>query len=137
MIEYIEDCANVDSDQLGGFFEGWPNPPTPETHLRMLRSSSSLVLAVAQDGQVVGFVTAISDGVLSAYVPFLEVLPAYRRRGIGHELVSRLLAQLSGLYLIDLHCDPELETFYEEFGMRPTCGMGIRNYAAQSGRHAV
>ncbi len=137
MIEYIEDCAKVDSDQLAGFFEGWPNPPTPETHLRMLRSSSSLVLAVAQDGHVVGFVTAISDGVLSAYIPFLEVLPSHRGRGIGHELVRRLLAQLSGVYSINLHCDSELKAFYEELGMRPLGGMAIRNYAAQSGQHAV
>ncbi len=137
MIEYIEDCAKVDSDQLGGLFEGWLNPPTPETHLHMLRSSSNLVLAMAPDGDVVGFVTAISDGVLSAYISFLEVLPSHRRRGIGHELVRRLLAQLSGLYSINLHCDAELETFYEELGMRPMAGMGIRNYAAQSGRHAV
>ena len=137
MIEYIEDSASVDSDQLEGFFEGWPNPPTPETHLRMLRSSSHLVLAVAQDGHVVGFVTAISDGVLSAYVPFLEVLPSYRKQGIGHGLVRRILAQLSGVYSINLHCDSEREKFYEELGMRPLGGMAIRNHAAQSGRHAV
>jgi hypothetical protein len=33
---------------------------------------------------VVGFITAISDGVLTAYVPFLEVLPAHRRQGVAN-----------------------------------------------------
>ena len=41
------------------------------------------VVAQVPSAQVVGFVTATSDGVLSAYIPFLEVVPAYRSRGIG------------------------------------------------------
>ena len=93
MITYTDDLAGVQPEQLAGFFEGWPNPPSPEAHLRILSGSSHVVLATASDGQVVGFVTAISDGVLTAYVPLLEVLPSHRRQGIGTELIRRLLAQ--------------------------------------------
>lgn len=82
---------------------------------------------------MVGFITAITDGVLSAYIPLLEVLPAYRGRGTGSELLRRLLQKLDHLYMVDLLCDAELQPFYERMGMRPATGMMIRNYAKQSG----
>jgi ribosomal protein S18 acetylase RimI-like enzyme len=65
---------------------------------------------------VIGFATAISDGVMSAYIPFLEVLPEYQRQGIGTELIRRLLGQLDGLYMVDLSCDAALQPFYERLG---------------------
>ena len=134
MISYVSSSAGVTPAQLKGFFAGWPNPPSPETHLRLLERSDHFVLAVDDDSrQVVGFVTAVSDGVLSAYIPLLEVLPAYRGNGVGSELMRRMLEQIGDLYMVDLLCDPELQPFYARFGMRPAVGMQRRNYARQSG----
>ncbi|MEX0674152.1 MAG: GNAT family N-acetyltransferase [Gaiellaceae bacterium] len=130
MIEYADSLDGVEPRHLEGFFVGWPHPPSPERHLELLRGSAAVVLA--RDGErVVGFVTATSDGVLSASIPLLEVLPEYQGRGIGSELVRRLLAALGGLYMIDLSCDAELEPFYARLGFRALeRGMGIRNYGA-------
>jgi ribosomal protein S18 acetylase RimI-like enzyme len=134
MITYTSSLEDVNPDHLrGGFFVGWPNPPSPETHFRILENSYKIVLARNKDKVVVGFVTAISDGVSSAYIPHLEVLPAYQKQGIGSELVRRLLNQLGHLYMIDLVCDPALQPYYERFGMRPLVGMVTRNYDRQSG----
>lgn len=134
MIEYTDTPENISPDDLrGGFFEGWPNPPSPETHLRLLRGSDEVVLALAESGDVVGFITAVSDGVLSAYLPLLEVLPGYRGGGIGGELVRRMLAKLDDLYMVDLTCDPDVQTFYALFGMEPATGMMVRRYERQSG----
>jgi predicted N-acetyltransferase YhbS len=71
--------------------------------------------------------------VLSAYIPLLEVLPAYQGQGIGSELVRRMLAKLADLYMVDLLCDPGMQPFYERLGMRPTTGMLRRNYDRQAG----
>ena len=88
MIEYRESADRVDSNQLIGFFVGWPNPPNPASHLRLLLGSDEVMLAIdSESGQVVGFITAITDGVLSAYIPLLEVLPPWQNQGIGRELV--------------------------------------------------
>lgn len=134
MISYRESLEGIKAENLRGFFVGWPDPPSPETHLRLLSNSDHIVLAVDADtGHVVGFITAISDGVLSAYIPLLEVLPAYRGRGIGRELVQRVLDRLSGLYMVDLICDREMESFYARFGMRPGFGMIVRDFSRQSG----
>ena len=134
MIVYQETLENVTPAQLTGFFVGWPQPPSPETHYRLLEGSQHVVLARdTEPEQVVGFVTAISDGVLCAYIPLLEVLPAYQGRGIGSALVRRLLAQLEGLYMIDLLCDAEVQPFYERLGLRPATGMMRRDYATLQG----
>lgn len=134
-IVYRDDLTGVQPDHLRGFFEGWPSPPSPETHVRLLRASSHVVLALEHDsGRVVGFVTALSDGVLSAYLPLLEVLPAYRGRGIGTALVRRMLARLAGLYMIDVVCEPALVGFYARFGLRPAEAASLRDHARQAGR---
>ncbi len=87
-------------------------------------------------GDVVGFVTAITDHVLAAYIPFLEVRPGYRGQGIGSELMRRMLDRLQGLYMVDLVCDPEVRPFYASLGMSPVTAMMVRNPARQSGRRA-
>jgi ribosomal protein S18 acetylase RimI-like enzyme len=133
-IRYVEDAAGVAPEHLAGFFVGWPNPPSPSTHLRLLHASDHIVLA--RDGTtnaVIGYITALSDGVLFAYISSLEVLPAWQGHGIGSALVQRLLARLQAVYAIDLLCDPDVQPFYARLGMRPADGMLIRNYARQSG----
>lgn len=133
-MRYLTSAEGVSADQLRGFFVGWPNPPSPETHLAILRRSSAVVLAVDDaTGQVIGFVNALSDGVLSAFIPLLEVLPEQQGRGIGSELVRRLLAQLDDLYAVDLLCDAEVQPFYARLGMQPAQGMLLRRYDRQAG----
>jgi len=124
----------ITPDMLQGFFVDWPNPPNPETHLKLLKNSNKVILAMDEKtNQVVGFITAISDGVLSAYIPLLEVLPEYKNAGIGKELVERMLIELQNIYMIDLMCDVDLQPYYEQFGMAKSRGMIIRNYEMQAG----
>lgn len=134
MIRYTDDLSSVQPEQLaGGFWVGWPDPPSPERHLRILQGSYAVWLAIDDaNGAVVGFINAISDGVHAAYIPLLEVLESHQSRGIGSELVARMLETLQNLYQIDLMCDDHLRPFYERFGMKPAGGMIIRNYARQS-----
>jgi ribosomal protein S18 acetylase RimI-like enzyme len=135
MISYLESAAGIHPGQLEGFFVGWADPPSPEAHLELLKSSDHVVLALdGENDQVVGYITAIGDGVLAAYVPLLEVLPAFQGRGIGSELVRRMLDRLSRFYMVDLICDPEMQPFFARLGMKPYTAMIVRNYARQSGR---
>ncbi len=134
MIVYKNNIDGISSTMLNGFFVDWPNPPNLQTHLKLLKNSSKVIIALDENtNQVVGFIKAISDGVLSAYIPFLEVLPAYKNKGIGKELVKRMLQQLDDIYMIDLCCDDDLIPYYENFGMIKSNGMLVRNYEMQSG----
>ena len=119
MIRYTDSLDGVDATHLDGFFVGWPDAPSPATHLALLRGSAHAWLAL--DGErVVGFVTATSDGVLTAFIPLLEVLPDHRGRGIGAELVRRMLGTLDGLYAVDVVCDEDVMPFYERLGFVPS-----------------
>ena len=114
---------------LQGFFAGWRNPHTSETHLEILKKSAYIVLALDRaTNKIVGFITAITDFVQSAFIPLLEVLPEYRNRDIGSSLAKRMLEKLNHIYAIDLMCDHELQGFYQKLGMTPAVGMVIRNY---------
>ena len=131
---YINNVENISPTMLNGFFVDWPNPPSTEIHLKLMQNSSKVVLAIDEHtNQVVGFITAISDGVLSAYIPLLEVLPAYKSKGIGKELVNRMLHELRDLYMIDLCCDEDLVPYYKNFNMVRSTAMVARNYHRQSG----
>ncbi len=133
MITYVDTCDSITPENLRGFFVGWPNPPSVETHLTILQRAHEIVLAVDSENQkVVGFVTAVTDGISSAYLPLLEVLPSYQHRGIGRELMRRILEKFKNLYMVDLTCDTNLQEFYGQLGMRESTGMMIRNFDRQS-----
>ncbi|MEU7476280.1 GNAT family N-acetyltransferase [Lentzea sp. NPDC042327] len=126
MITYSTDVEDLTEADLTGFFAGWPKPPSPAQHLAVLRGSYRAVVARV-DRQVAGFVNLISDGVLTGFVPWLEVLPQHQGRGIGAELVRRVVAEGAHLYSIDLVCDEELRPYYERLGMTAVTGMILRN----------
>lgn len=127
MIAYTEDVDGLNCESLEGFFIGWARPVPPEVHMQLLVSSQQCFVAIdAESGSVVGFITAISDGVLAAYIPLLEVRKDYQGQGIGSELVRRMLDRLAGLYMIDVVCDPDVQPFYERFGFSQASAMVIR-----------
>ena len=131
VIRFIESADDVEASQLQGFFSEWAVPPSAESHLRLLRQSEAVVLAIDDSyDQIVGFVTAITDGVLAASIPWLEVLPSHRGAGIGSQLMRRMLLQLSGYSVIGLTCEPEAQRFYGRFGMVPSSGMMVLRRAA-------
>jgi GNAT superfamily N-acetyltransferase len=134
MIRYTDSTASISVDQLSGFFVGWADPPSPKEHLTLLQNSDYVVLAIDDETEVViGFVTAVSDRILAAYIPLLEVLPAYQGQGVGTELMRRMLTKLNRYYMVDLICDPELQPFYERLGMEPYTGM-IRRHRRRETR---
>lgn len=132
MIKYISDASRLEKYDISGFFVGWLNPPSEAMHRKMLIKSKYIWLAI-DDKRVVGFINAISDETLSAYIPLLEVLPEYKEHGIGSKLVELMFESLSDHYMIDIVCDNEIVPFYERFKMHKSSGMIIRNYGKQSG----
>ncbi len=133
MIRISVNREELKVEHLNGFFVGWPNPPKNDIFLKLLKGSYKVVIALDNE-KVIGFITAISDGVLSAYIPFFEILPEYQSKGIGQRLFSKMKEELSHLYMIDLLCDEELITYYEKIGMQKASGAIIRNYENQNGR---
>jgi len=111
-----------------GFFVGRPTPPSPaKAPEAVARKRRSGPRARGRKRASRRLRDAVGDGGLSAFVLLLEVLPEYQGRGIGSELVRRMLALLEGTYMVDLCCDEDLVEFYERFEIRRWVGMGLRN----------
>lgn len=133
-IIYNSDITGTSPDQLNGFFVGWAKKPTPQKILELLEKAPYKVIAMDQNTQqIVGFIYAITDGILCAYIPLLEVLPDFQKNGIGKNLVDKLLQLIDPYYMIDLCCDSNLEGYYRKLSFNKASGMIIRNYSTQSG----
>lgn len=133
-MEFKVDLKGVTKDQFIGFYRGWPNAPSIEKQWKLLQNSTYIVLAIDEGtNRIVGFITAISDEVLAAYIPLLEVLPEYQKKGIGEKLISKMREQLNHLYMVDLCCDDSLVNYYKKHGFNKSNGMLLRNYENQSG----
>ena len=129
---YNEDLRDISI--ADGFWEYWPTHPDKTTHREILANSYKAIVAIEHD-EIIGFITIISDGIISAYIPLLEVIPSYRGQGIGRRLVELAMKEMENIYMLDLSCDSNLVDFYEKFGMNKTNAMIKRNYASQSGKN--
>lgn len=133
-ITYSTNKNEITSIEAEKFFVGWQNKPSEETLRKSIMNADYVVLAIDKSHKkLIGYITAISDNVLSAYIPFLEVEKKYRGQGIGRTLVEMMVKQLDSLYMIDIVCDKKLAGFYEEAGFQSWHAMIKRNYPNQSG----
>lgn len=134
MIEYKVYSASDETIEIAdGFFEGWPDAPDKNIHRQLLKSSFKAIVAIDRDiNKIIGFITVISDGIISAYIPLLEVIPEYRKKGIGSKLFNLAKDECKNLYMIDLSCDNDLVEFYKNFNMEKGTSMFLRNYDRQS-----
>ena len=72
---------------------GWAHRlGTPAEFEALLAASQRVLVAVAPDGQLIGFARALTDGLSNGYLSMVAVAPAWRRRGVGRALVSAITA---------------------------------------------
>lgn len=132
-IRYQTNLEGIDASSIDGpFFVGWLDPPSVETHLEILRRADHVVLAI-EGGSVVGFANAISDGILTAYIPMVEVAESHQGRGIGKQLVERIVEDIGDIYFVDIITDEDFVEFYTKLGFKRITGVAKRNYEFQSG----
>ena len=90
------DCEAVLSfwENMAGV--GLSDADTPEGLSAYIRRNPGLSLVVRHEGRIIGAVLCGHDG-RRGYLHHLAVAPAYRRQGIGKELVERCLSKLGSL----------------------------------------
>ena len=121
-IELDDDPARVDVDAVHDFLANhayWARGRPRETVERTIREASRVV-GLYGDGRQVGFARAVSDGVVFACLADVYVLPEFRGRGLGVELVREMIENgpyaRVGKWL--LHTD-DAHGLYERFGFEP------------------
>jgi len=126
MIEYkIND--DIKPGELGNFFQGWKSPPSIEIKEKLLKGSD-LIVTARENGNLMGFLTAISDGAMHAFISLVEVLETHQSKGIGSHLMRCAIDYFKGYYDIVLITDPDKALFYKKHGFQQICGMHIRDF---------
>lgn len=79
-------------------------------------------------GQLVGLIRAVGDGITIVYIQDLLVKPMYQRMGIGKALMGRLLEDYKSVYQKVLTTDDTEKTlaFYHHMGMKVDTEIGCR-----------
>jgi ribosomal protein S18 acetylase RimI-like enzyme len=92
-LELDDDPARVDVDAVHDFLANrsyWAEGRSRETVERLVRESQRVVGLYEGERQV-GFARAFTDGTALAYLADVYVLPEYRGRGLGVELVREVV----------------------------------------------
>jgi ribosomal protein S18 acetylase RimI-like enzyme len=96
----------------------WAPGRAREEQERLVREAQR-VIGVYHNGRQIGFARAVSDGASVTYLADVYVLPEYRGRGLGEELVREMIE--NGPYADKrwmLHT-ADAHGLYEKFGFGP------------------
>jgi ribosomal protein S18 acetylase RimI-like enzyme len=101
---------------------------------QMIRGSFCFLLARESGGRIVGMGRVISDGASDGYIQDVVVLPEFRGRGIGREIIRRLTDRCvaAGLTWIGLVAEPDTQKFYEALGFQSLTGFQPMLYQVRS-----
>jgi GNAT superfamily N-acetyltransferase len=118
--ELDDDRDRIDVDAVHDFLSNhayWAKGRPRETVERLIREAARVV-GVYHEGRQIGFSRTVSDGASITYLADVYVLPEYRGRGLGAELVRETVE--AGPYKDTrwlLHT-ADAHALYEKFGFR-------------------
>lgn len=94
---------------------GWSSAEKPEQLQHSLKNSHRLVSAWEGE-HLIGLGNSISDDVLVVYYSHLLVLPGYQGRGIGSEIMRRLMSHYEGFHQQVTLADQRAVRFFQRLG---------------------
>ena len=97
---------------------GWTADTRDPNRLHAAVARSLRVVTARWDGRLVGLARVVGDGLTIVYVQDILVRPRFRRRGIGRELITRVLDGFEDVRqkVLLADDDPAQLAFYSEVG---------------------
>ena len=111
---------------------GWNRGVSSPEEFSLLLSRSQLTLAAVDDGHVVGFLRAFTDGIANGYISMLVVANAYRGRGIGQALVRAAIGENPPMTWVLRAAPDGVSDFYEKLGFSRS-NVAMERAGAKSG----
>jgi len=134
-IEWINDLSRADWDEITALYRAAPLGNKNPEDLKTAFTNSMFCCFAFDDGALVGAGRVLADGCDSAYLCDVAVMPSHQGKGVGKEIIERLVNASKNHKKIILYAVPGKEPFYGKFGFkRMTTAMAI--FEDQAGAQA-
>ena len=132
-LEWKFTSDSVEWEELANLYLIAPLGQKEPADLQIAFSNSMFTCFVYDTGQLIAAGRALADGKDCSYICDIAVHPAYQGRGLGKEMVSRLVDFSKGHKKIILYAAAGKEPFYKKLGFkRMTTAMAIFQNQAQA-----
>lgn len=123
---WIYDDRSIDWDELTNLYRIAPLGNKNSDNLKIAFSNSMFKCFVFDGNILIGVGRTVADGVDVSYLCDIAVHPDYQRRGIGKQIVHKLLEFSNGYNKILLFASVGKEQFYKQLGFdKMTTAMAI------------
>jgi ribosomal protein S18 acetylase RimI-like enzyme len=108
----------LDWNELSALYDAAPLGYKNPSGLKTAFANSMFKCFVYEDGKLVGVGRALADGVDCSYICDVALLPSHQGRGLGKQIVTKLVELSRGHKKIILYSVPGKESFYKKLGFK-------------------
>ena len=131
--EWLYSQGDVDWEELSNLYLIAPLGQKSPADLKVSFSNSMFKCFVYDSGKLIAAGRALADGVDSSYICDVAVHPEYQGKGLGKQVVTRLVAFSKNHRKIILYAAVGKEPFYRKLGfLRMATAMAIFKNQAQA-----
>ena len=127
---------NLPSEQVQVLYESVQWSAYTKDMPKLIRGieNSEIVITAWNEEELAGLIRCLTDFETIAYIQDILVKPAWRKQGIGDELMRQTLAKLSGIRQIALMTEDGeavkgLHAWYRSHGFQPYSALGTAGFA--------